>query len=286
MKAPPRINALAPGIMALAPQEGRNETRYPGVTVWRVTSAEAPTPTWYQACLVLVGSGEKHGMLSDETFVYDTDHYLVVTSPLPMVCRTLASREEPVLTLAIGLDLELLRELLSEEAPPPCAPSPVFRAPHTPALADAGVRLLSHLGDERRTRLLARQTVREMLVHVLEGPFGDPLRVLARETEHRLGRVLQHMGARYVERLSVPDLARMAHMSVPTFHHHFREMTGTSPLQYLKTMRLTRARQLLHGGRAVKVVARDVGYESVSQFSREYRKLFGTAPSRSFSPDT
>lgn len=135
------------------------------------------------------------------------------------------------------------------------------------------------LGDPRRTRALARQTVRELLFHVLDGPFGDTLRSVAHGPMGRLDHVLRHMNQSYRERLPVEELARLAHMSVPTFHTHFKAVTATSPLQYLKAIRLTRARQLLQAGDAVKSVAHLVGYESESQFSREYRRYFGSAPS-------
>lgn len=277
-------NALAAGIAALARQEGCNGTRYPGLVVYRLTVAEPPTPTLYPSSLILVGAGEKHAILGGETFVYNADHYLVVTAPLPMLCRTIASADKPVLTLVIEIELALLRELLLEVNAPP-APQParsarsVFRAPLPPDLEDAGARLLACLRDEQRTRVLARQTIREMLYLVLDGPYGDPLRALAEGPASQLAHVLRNMNARFVERVSIGDLAQMAHMSVPTFHQHFKAMTGTSPLQYMKALRLTRARQMLQGGGMVKAVAHDVGYESESQFSREYRRFFGSPPS-------
>jgi transcriptional regulator GlxA family with amidase domain len=155
----------------------------------------------------------------------------------------------------------------------------VFRAPLPRDLEAAGARLLACLTDERRTRALARQTIREMLYLVLEGPYGDSLRALAEGSVGQLAHVLRHMSTRYAERLSVGVLAEMAHMSIPTFHQHFKAMTATSPLQYMKSLRLTQARQMLQTGARVKAVAHDVGYESESQFSREYRRFFGFPPS-------
>lgn len=277
-------NSLAAGIAALAREEGCNSTRYPDVVVYRLTVAEPPTPILYPSSLILVGAGEKQATLCDETFTYNAGHYLVVTPPLPMLCRTIASVNAPVLTLQVGIDLSLLRELLLDvnvlPAPPSERPSrSVFRAPLPRDLEEAAARLLACLTDERRTRALARQTIREMLFLVLEGPYGGSLRALAEGPVGQLAHVLRHMTTRFAERMSIGDLAQLAHMSVPTFHQHFRAMTGTSPLQYMKAVRLTRARQLLQAGGMVKTVAHDVGYESVSQFSREYRRLFGSPPS-------
>lgn len=282
----PSRNSLAPGIAALAPAEGCNETRYPGVSVYRVSAAEVPTPTLYQASVILLGAGEKQGTLGDETFTYDARQYLVVTSPLPMVCRTLASPAAPLFSMVVGIDQEQLRELLLDldELPSPKPmrpPRAVYRAPLTPELEHAGGRLLACLRDDRRTRALARPTVREILFHVLAGPFGATLRALAEGPTGQMAQVLRYMNARFAQHHSIADLAQMAHMSIPTFHQHFKAMTASSPLQYLKAIRLTRARQMLRAGGSVKGVAHDVGYASESQFSREYRRFFGAAPSES-----
>jgi AraC-like DNA-binding protein len=286
-------NSLAAGIAALAREEGRNNTHYAGAAVFRITTPEAPTATFYPAALFLVGAGEKQGTLRNEIFAYNADHYLVVTSPLPMLCKTIASSRQPLLSLGVEIEPSMLRELLLEVSEPlkPQARTyqPVFRAPLPRDLEDAGARLLACLADERRTRALARQTVREMLYLVLEGPYGDSLRALAEGPVGQLAHVLRHMSTRYAERLSVGELAAMAHMSIPTFHQHFKTMTATSPLQYMKSLRLTQARQMLQAGARVKAVAHDVGYESESQFSREYRRFFGFPPSGeggSYAPGT
>ena len=277
-------NSLAAGIAALARAEGCNSTHYAGAKVFRITAPEAPTATFYPAAMILVGAGEKQGTLRDEIFAYNADHYLVVTAPLPMLCKTIASHRQPLLSLGVEIELGMLRELLLEMNEPPAPVGarsfrPVFRAPLSRELEDAGARLLGCLTDERRTRALARQTVREMLYLVLEGPYGDSLRTLAEGSAGQLAHVLRHMRTRYAERLSVGKLAAMAHMSIPTFHQHFKAMTATSPLQYMKSLRLTQARQMLQAGGRVKAVAYDVGYESESQFSREYRRFFGFPPS-------
>ncbi|HEX6242504.1 MAG TPA: AraC family transcriptional regulator, partial [Polyangiales bacterium] len=251
-----------------------------------ISVSEVPTPTLYQASVILVGAGSKQGTLGDERFTYDARHYLVCTSPVPMLCRTLASPGAPLLSLAVGIELPQLRELLIDlDELPSAKPSrparSVYRAPLAPELEDAGVRLLECLGDERRTQALARATVREILFHVLAGPFGDSLRALAEGPTSQMAAVLRYMNTRFAQHHSIAALAQMAHMSVPTFHQHFKAMTASSPLQYLKAIRLTRARQMLRAGASVKTVAHDVGYASESQFSREYRRFFGAAPSAS-----
>jgi len=280
-------NSLAPGIARLAQAEGCSRTRHPGVVLWRMTASEPPTPTLYAASLIIVGSGRKQATLGDDTFAYDANHLLVVTSPLPMLCRTIASPELPVLTMVVEIDVAVLRELLLEigvattRARGAIAARTVFRTPLSREIEDAGARLLAHLDDDVRTRALARQTIRELLFLVLQTPHGSSLRAIAEGPSGQFAHVLRHINGRFAQRMSIEELARMANTSVPTFHARFKATTGKSPLQYIKALRLTRARQMLTEGGLVKAVAHKVGYESESQFSREYRRFFGAAPSAS-----
>ena len=275
-------NSLAAGIAKLAQREGCTSTRYPGVVVWRMSEREPPTPTLYAASLIFVGSGEKQATLGDQNFTYNADHLLVVTSPLPMLCRTVASQQEPVLTVVVEIEIVLLRELLldvSFSSPQPSAARTVFRAELTRELENAASRLLTCLSDDTRTKALARQTIRELLFLVLESPYGGSLRAIVEGVSGQFAHVLRHINARFADRLTITELAELSHTSVPTFHQRFKAMTGNSPLQYMKALRLTRARQMLGAGGLVKAVAHEVGYESESQFSREYRRFFGTPPS-------
>jgi AraC-like DNA-binding protein len=276
-------NSLAPGIAALAKTEGCNGTRVPGVVVWRMTAAQPPIPTLYAASLILVGSGEKRATFADETLTYDIERALVVTSPLPMLCQSFASVARPVLTLVVPIDIAMLRELLLELAPRRPARTPpsrtAFCLPLSEELESAGARLLRHLASDQRAAALARHTIREMLFLVLETQQGQSLRSAAEGTSGRLAHVLREINDNFTKRMPVKRLARLAGMSIPTFHATFRAATNSTPLQYVKALRLTRARQMLSEGAFVKTVARDVGYESESQFSREYRRFFGTTPS-------
>lgn len=240
----------------------------------------------YPACVIFVGQGEKRGFLGHETIVYDPEHYLVVLSPLPMACETIASPASPVLTFAVDIDLAVLRELLADLEPDSYLEDAkvargVFRAELGSELEASALRFMSYLRDDRSTRALARQTLREILFHVLEGPHGGALRSLAHSQgpTSQLTRVMRYIADHYAERLPVEELAKRAHMSVPTFHQHFKAMTSMSPLQYVKGIRLTRAKQMIQGGSSAKDAAHDVGYQSESQFSREFRRFFGVRPS-------
>jgi AraC-like DNA-binding protein len=129
--------------------------------------------------------------------------------------------------------------------------------------------------------LLGRQTVREIAYRVLLGEQGGALRALASRDDHfaRIARVVKYMHAEHAKPLGAEDLARRAGMSLSVFHHHFKLMTASSPLQYLKRIRLDRAKRLMaHDGYNAGTAARAVGYESASQFSREFKRLFGATP--------
>lgn len=285
-------NSLADGIAELATVEGANAGRYPGSLLWRLSRPEAPTPTMYPACLVFVGQGEKRGFLGSEAIVYDPQHYLMVISPMPMLCQTLGSAAAPVLTLAVEVDLVLLRELLADVEPygyvdDTKAMRGAYRAKLTPELEATAGRFLRCMGDDRTTRALGRPLLREMLFHVLEGPHGDALRSVAQVQgpTSQLTRVMRHIAEHYAERLPIEELAKLARMSVPTFHQHFKAITASSPLQYVKGIRLTRAKQLLLSGSTAKNAAREVGYESESQFSREFRRFFGMTPTECALPN-
>lgn len=288
---PVKRNSLAEPLERLTPQEGMNTGPYPGVQLWRLSVAEKATPNLYPASIIFVGQGEKRGFFGDETIVYDASHYLVVLSLLPIMCQTMARPGAPVLVFGVEIDLGILRELLADLEPDayadaPSTPRGAWRAKLGAPLEDAALRFLGHLRDERTARVLGRQTLREILFHVLDGPHGHALRSVAQPQgpTGQLARVMRHIGEHYAEHLAVEDLARRAGMSVPTFHHHFKTMMSTSPLQYVKGIRLARAKQLLQGGSSAKDAARDVGYQSESQFSREFRRYFGMSPSDVASP--
>jgi AraC-like DNA-binding protein len=204
---------------------------------------------------------------------------------MPAECETEASPEEPLLLLTIDVEATMLGELLLEmdEFPPLVGPTPrgIASTPMTDELAVSVIRLLECLKTPRDSRILGRQMVREIVYRVLCGEQGGSLRALASRDDHfaRIARVLRHVHTEYAKPLSVEDLARRAGMSVPAFHHYFKLVTASSPLQYLKRIRLDHARRLMaHDGYNAGTAARAVGYESPSQFGREFKRLFGVTP--------
>lgn len=276
---------LASLLNEVAVQEGIQRTLVEGVEVVRVSKPVPRAPVVYQPKILIVGQGRKRAYLGGEVYRYDAYNYLVLSVPLPAECETEASPEEPLLLLAVNVDPTMLGEMMLEldESSPPVGPTPrgIASTPMSEELGGAVVRLLECLKNPLDSRMLGRQTVREIVYRVLLGEQGQALRALANRDEHfsRIARALKYVHAEYAKPLSVEELARKAGMSVAAFHHYFKLVTASSPLQYLKRIRLDHARQLMaHNGHNASTAARAVGYESPSQFSREFKRLFGVTP--------
>jgi AraC-like DNA-binding protein len=276
---------LASLLGEVAMHEGIHRTPVEGVEVARVSGPVPRAPVVYQPKILIVGQGRKRAYLGGEVYQYDPFNYLVLTVPLPAECETEASPEEPLLLLAINVEPAMLGEMLLEmdEPSPPAATTPrgISCTPMSEELAGAVIRLLQCLKDPLDSRMLGRQTIREIVYRVLQGEQGGALRALANRDDHfaRIARVLRQIHADYAHPISVEELARRAGMSVAAFHHYFKLVTASSPLQYLKRIRLDHAKRLMaHDGYSAGTAARAVGYESASQFSREFKRLFGVTP--------
>src|SRR4051812_47626060 len=242
---------LASLLGEVAVHEGGHRTLVEGVEVARVSKPVPRAPVVYQPKILIVGQGQKRAYLGGEVYQYDAYNYLVLSVPLPAECETEASPEEPLLLLAINVEPAMLGEMMLEmdEPPPPVAPTPlgISSTPMNEELAGAVVRLLECVKKPLDSRILGRQTVREIVYRVLQGEQGGALRALASRDDHfaRIARVLRYVHAEYARPLDVEELARRAGMSVSAFHHHFKLVTASSPLQYMKRIRLDRARGLM-----------------------------------------
>jgi AraC-like DNA-binding protein len=242
-------------------------------------------PIAYEPGIFIMGQGRKTGYLGDKKFVYDPNHYLVLSVPLPFECETVGSHEAPMLAVRIGVTPAAVAELLMrmEHLEPPNGSEP--QAMQATALDDvlrgATLRLLESLRSADDSRILGPQCVREIIYHVLRGKLGGNLRALAAPDSHfgRISRVLNRIHTDYARQHDIGTLARDAGMSVAAFHSRFKAITSSSPLQYLKNIRLNKARMLMvNDGLNASGAAVKVGYESASQFSREFKRLFGNGP--------
>lgn len=269
----------------LAPGEGYTLTSLPDVRLLRSDRPLARTPVLYEPGIVVVVQGRKRGLLGQEVFLYDHQHYLVVSVPVPFTMETDASVDEPLLAIYLRLDHALAAEVCLRidalQGATPAAPRGLYASPLEPALAGSVLRLLEALAQPPDADILGPALLREIYYRVLSGEQGGSLRAaLAQQGKFGMvARALRTIHARYAESLSVEALATEAAMSVPTFHAHFRAMTGTSPMRYVQSTRLHQARLLMLRERATAAAAATaVGYESASQFSREFRRLFGRPP--------
>lgn len=269
----------------MAPREGYNLTALPDVRFLRSNRPLRRTPVLYDPGIVIVCQGRKRGYWGDQTYVYDAQHYLAVSIPVPFTMETEASIEQPLLAIYLHLDIpmvaELLIELEEEGIDGPTTPCGMLASPMEPALADTVSRFLEIMASPEDARILGRAMVREIYFRVLRGQQGGAMRAaLGTHTPFgRISRAIRRIHEAYATPLDVESLAREARMSTPTFHAHFKAVTQTSPMQYVKAVRLHQARLLMfRHAKTAAVTASDVGYESPSQFSREFKRLFGRTP--------
>jgi AraC-like DNA-binding protein len=281
-----RQQELTARVARLAPVDGVHRSAFPSLALTRGSKPTVCMPTVCQPCLGIVVQGRKRALLNDEVFHYDALNYLVVSVTLPMMGQVVeATADRPFLSLRLDLDLEeiarLLLELGDRGAPPVAADRALFVACMDEPLLDAVLRMVKLLDAPEDIAVLAPAVQREIYYRVLRGELGQRLVDLA-ESEggnHRIVRAIEWLKQRYAEPLRIEDLADAVHMSPSALHHRFKAVTAMSPLQYQKQLRLHEARRLMFAdGIECATAGHRVGYESPSQFSREYRRLFGAPP--------
>jgi AraC-like DNA-binding protein len=272
-------------LQRLAPNEGYTHSLLDGVRFMRADQPVARTPVFYEPSIVIVCQGRKRGYLNDQVYRYDAQHYLVLSVPLPFSAETDASPEHPMLAVAIRLDMTAVADLvmtLAEAGRHPAAPPQgIVSTPLGEPLQNATLRLLEALSSPLEARVLAPAIVREMCYRVLIGEQGGAIRAALGQQGHfgRVSRVLRRIHSDYAEPLEVGHLARDAGLSVAAFHAYFKAVTHTSPIQYIKSIRLHQARLMMIRDRLTAAAASArVGYESPSQFNREFKRLFGRSP--------
>nr|AAO59961.1 UqhC [uncultured bacterium] len=277
---------LTDKIKQLKNNENKLSELLPDVRLLYGTEPGLRTPVMYQPGIILLFSGHKIGYINERIFRYDANEYLLLTVPLPFECETYATPEIPLAGMRLNVDILQLQELLmdigeDELFQPSMAASGINSATLSDEILCAAERLLDVMERPLDARILGKQIIREILYHVLTGPRGGALLALVSRQTHfsLISRVLKRIENKYTENLNVEQLAAEANMSVSAFHHNFKSVTSTSPLQYLKSYRLHKARMMIiHDGMKASVAAMRVGYESASQFSREFKRYFGVTP--------
>lgn len=274
-------------LCALAPDEGYNLTPLPSVRILRSNRPLSRTPVLYDPGIVIVCQGRKRGYFGGRLYLYDEHHYLAVSVPVPFSIETDATAERPLLALYLHLDFALAAELaeqidrdarVAERAP---APHSMMSSPMDDAMQASVLRFLEAMHRPLEAAVLGAGLLRELYFRVLTGAQGASLReaLAMRGQFGQIGRSLRMIHAGYAQPLDVRTLADEAGMSVPSFHSHFKAITKMSPMQYIKSTRLHQARLLMvRNEMTAEAAGHAVGYASPSQFSREFRRLFGSTP--------
>ncbi|TMV67843.1 AraC family transcriptional regulator, partial [Thioclava sp. BHET1] len=266
----------------LAPCPGYHLTALPGLRILRSETVLNDVPVLYRPGAVFVLQGAKQGVLDRQVYRYDADHYLAVSVPVPFRMASQASAECPLLALYAEFDLPLAAEIavaleggggtVQAEA------KSLVSSPLTPKMRDLLSRMLAMLADPQESAILGPGLMRELHYRVLVGPQGGAIRAALRR-RGPAGRIVESLARirdSFPMGLSVPELAAGAGMSVPSYHAHFKALTGTSPVRYVKMMRLHEARLMIaRNAGPIATVAAEVGYASAAQFSRDFRKHFG-----------
>ena len=280
-------NELSQIIAKYSKSEGENETSIKGVTFFKASSVEEPLPSVYEPCLCIIAQGNKEVMLNDEVYRYAPSQYLMVGVDLPTMNRILkATMAEPYLLMKIAINLQQVSELIvrSRTAFSNLRPGrALFVGQLDERMADSALRLARLLETPQDIPILAEHTLGEIFYYVLKSENGGLFAqaALNGSNTQRIARAIQKIRSDYRTTLSVDELAKTVGMSVSSFHAHFKSVTAMSPLQFQKKLRLIEARNLMVSkGSDAASAAYAVGYESASQFSREYARMYGNPPGR------
>jgi AraC-like DNA-binding protein len=282
------LEALGKSIARCTDKSDRVETAVPGLILARRDEPSKPVSIMYEPRICVIAQGAKRVMLGDDSYVYDAHHYLVTSVDLPTFVQVIkASPEKPYLGLVMRLDQREISQLMVDSnLPPPRAQQSsrgMATGEVTLPLLTAFKRLIDLLDEPKDIPILAPIIQREIFYRLLVGDQGARLRQMpsAGSQSNQIARAIYWLKGNFTQSLRINDLAAQVNMSTSTFHHHFRAVTAMSPLQYQKWLRLNEARRLmLAENQDATTAAFQVGYESPSQFSREYNRLFGAPPLR------
>jgi len=282
------LGALGKSIARWTAEEGLLVTAISALSLSRRDAPTEPTSYMYEPSICLVAQGAKRVLLGDDTYAMDAHHFLITSVDLPTVVQVIkASREKPYLGLILKLDRREISQLMVDSnLPPPRAQQSsrgMATGEVTLPLLTALQRLIDLLAEPKDIPILAPIIQREIIYRLLVGDQGARLRQIASagSQSQQIARAIDWLKGNFTRPLRIDDLAIQVNMSTSTFHHHFRALTAMSPLQYQKWLRLNEARRLMLTEHAdAATAAFHVGYESPSQFSREYSRFFCAPPLR------
>ncbi len=269
--------------------DGIHQTRIPRLSVIRASSPTEPVHAVHQPAVCIVVQGAKKVMLGEQIFNYDSARYLVISVDAPISGQiTQASPDEPYLCLRLNLDLKILGELLLDmPAPSKQHNSTVYRgvgiSQASPRLLDAAIRLFSLQEKPGDINILAPLAEKEIIYWLMKGEQGMVLQQLSNADSRlsQISKALQHIKSSFKQPFNMDELLALCSMSSASFFQHFKAVTNMTPLQYQKQLRLQEARRLMVlSERDITSAGYEVGYESQSQFNREYHRQFGLPPSK------
>ncbi|WP_420324673.1 AraC family transcriptional regulator N-terminal domain-containing protein [Mameliella sp.] len=268
-------------------RDGMVQTGIRGVQLFRATEALPCVPAVYEPCVIAIVSGGKETVLDGHRHLYDSRHYLVCPMSLPVEAGTpTATPDNPLLGVYIALDTRLMTELTMEMdatgGTRPAAPETSARgirlSPWDEGFAEALLRL-TQLDDPTDAAILGEARLRELHYAILKGAAG-PFARQAFAPGNGIARAIAHLSQHLHDTVSIDDMAARAGMSRAVFHRRFKQATSMSPIQFVKAMRLNHAAMKISAGMTVSAAAMEVGYVSPSQFSREFKRMYGTSPRR------
>jgi AraC-like DNA-binding protein len=282
------VRELADQISKVIGHGAEQSTCVPGLTLYRNTAPTAPNPCTYEPSLLVIPQGKKRIDLGRQSYSFGQSTFLLTSIELPIVSQvSVASVATPYLAFFLKLDMGIVREVVHSEeihvrAPDGAVPGMVLGEMTEELLAPC-LRMVELLATPEDVPFLSKLLQREIIYRLLQGPQGNRLRSIATlgNQSHKTAKAVTWLRENFEKPLNVDQLATMAGMSRSTLHHHFRDLTAMSPLQFQKQLRLQAARRkMLTDELDAARAAFEVGYESPSQFSREYKRFFGKPPVR------
>ncbi|MGM4984431.1 MULTISPECIES: AraC family transcriptional regulator [Rhizobium] len=270
----------------LAPRLGYNQTALGCVRILRTETVLNDIPVLYKPGAVFVLQGSKYGILDGEVYLYDEDHYLAVSVPVPFRMTSSASPQRPLLAIYLEFDMQMAAEIamqVEKHAGPAIAkPIGLLSSKMSEDIEGVLLRLLTMLGSPIEVAVLGGFILRELHYRVMSGPQGGAV-IAALQRKGTSGKLVESVAwlrKNYAVEIAVADLAKSVGMSVPSYHVHFKDLTGSSPMQYVKALRLHEARLMIaRRSGTIADVAASVGYVSPAQFSRDFKRHFGRTAS-------
>ena len=278
------IERICNQIDSIIPDEGTIKDIVQGIDVFKITESQNYLKQCYEKGIIFIFQGKKEISSETSTLTYDCNNYLILSTPTPVECRVFATDNNPIIGLRIDINQTIINEILldhiisfqyEKESKPG-----IYTETLTDSLIDSLIRLVSCFKDERDCKVLVPLYLKEILYLVLKSPHGYALNFISyNNAYYNISQIANDIYTNYQKKYDVNTLAKQANMSVSNFHKTFKEITGLSPIQYVKKIKLHKARELLlYHKITAKAAAYEVGYESLSQFNREYKRMFEVTP--------